>query len=241
MSEDQTVLFGPEAAVAPQPPSTPRSAAASSARAGPASVQFVTIRLADALRPSDFLRMKLEALRAAEGRTEAAARNLRRLVEAHLDAGAGGRALETAECARLVEDAFLATHGARCTLRAWVVMPNHAHVLCTIGEREPLKRLVGTWKAASARRLNARLAREGGVWARDFFERRLNDRDEEERAARYVESNPMLAGWCADPRTWAASSLRFRRPDGALDDAALDDAARGARTREKAPVPRDAR
>lgn len=197
-------------------------------RASAPDVRWATIRLADALRAADLLRMRLDALRAAEGRSEDAARLLRRAIATRLAAGLGSCRLARPAAARLVEECLLALHGRRARLLAWSVAPNHAHAVFE-APKAPPRKVVAAWKRGAARRLNALDGAAGGVFSRDDGDRRLRDGDETARAIAYVEAvgPPFEAPFEGDdpPRT----SRRFRGPDGALDVAAMAAAAAAAR------------
>ena len=107
-------------------------------RAG--SVYFVTFRLADSL-PSEIIKQLKHEREALLQQALAAKRPLtwqeeQQLfawysdrVESFLDAGSGECWLRQPELARLVADAIKFFDGDRYDLHAWVVMPNHAHVV----------------------------------------------------------------------------------------------------------------
>lgn len=206
---------------APRPRAAPR----------PAGCAFVTFCLADALRASEHLRLRIESLRAANGRSEEAARRLRRAVEAHLDRGLGACLLRAAAVARIVEAVLLSAHPRRCALRAWSVLPNHVHALFAPAPGVRARDVVSYWKSHASRRVNAHLRREGALFGRDFFSRELRTPEELDRATRYVENDPALEGLVPRAAEWSASSARLRGADGALDATALQalaDAARGS-------------
>ena len=81
-------------------------------------------------------------------------------------------------------------------LLAWVLMPDHAHWLIELGERDDLSRLVARLKSASAGSCNDVLAAatRTSVWQAGFHDRAIR-RDEDLLAvARYVVANPLRAG-----------------------------------------------
>ena len=85
-----------------------------------------------------------------------------------------------------------------CDLRAWVVMPNHVHVLLL--PRKRLIRVLQAIKSASARRANQVLGRTGQpFWQEESFDR---GREEEERIARYIDRNPVRAGLARAVGEW---------------------------------------
>ena len=93
----------------------------------------------------------------------------------------------------------------RYDLHAYVVMPNHVHVLLT--PHTPLSKISATLKGVSARDINARLGRAGKpVWQDESFDHWIRNPGEFERIRRYIESNPVTAGLAARPELWPWSS-----------------------------------
>ena len=77
---------------------------------------------------------------------------------------------------------------------AWVLMPDHAHWLLQLGEREPLYRVVSRIKTISAERVNAARKRQGHVWSRAYHDRALRSDEDVLTVARYIVANPLRAG-----------------------------------------------
>ena len=93
---------------------------------------------------------------------------------------------------------------------AWVLMPNHIHVvLRPAGE---LGKTMAMLKARTARQANRYLGKEGQpFWSRDYFDHWIRNRLEEERIRRYIEQNPVKAGLCMTPEQWPWSSAASER------------------------------
>src|SRR5690606_17886180 len=88
--------------------------------------QFITFRLADSL-PKDViekLKYRLEHDKLTDFSDE-----YREMVEQYLDAGAGECILRDPAVAALLQDTILHEHGKSCDVKAWVIMPNHGHIL----------------------------------------------------------------------------------------------------------------
>jgi putative transposase len=168
----------------------------------PGLVQFVTFRLADAF-PAE-LRWEWEALLKVEDD-----RKRRLELEAYLDRGRGTCPLRRAKVAKLVEEALLFRHGADYDLRAWVVMPNHVHLLVLVQD-VPLWRLVNTWKGYTAKAANKLLGRSGTFWQEGYWDTYMRDSGHEARARCYIEHNPAKAKLVVLSKEWPWSSARFR-------------------------------
>ena len=62
----------------------------------------------------------------------------------------------------MVEESLLFYHSQRYELRAWVVMPNHVHVLFKVGEVS-MSQIVEDWKKFTAHAINKLLGFENRV------------------------------------------------------------------------------
>jgi REP element-mobilizing transposase RayT len=117
-----------------------------------------------------------------------------------------------------VEDNFREFSGqsaSRYELRAWVIMPNHVHVLFKVG-MTPMSEIVGAWKTHTGRLANKLLGKRGAFWATDYFDTYMRDPEHERKTVRYIENNPTKSKLVVDPKDWAWSSARFRDQHGAL-------------------------
>lgn len=89
-------------------------------------------------------------------------------------------------------------------LHAWVVMPNHVHLLVTpfVDLRELTRRL----KGATARLVNQALGRSGTLWQDECFDRLVRNETEFTRTLGYIENNPVKACLAASPEEYRWSS-----------------------------------
>lgn len=174
----------------------------------PGVTQFVTLRLVDSLPASR--RGEWEALLKIEN-----SRERRKQLEAYLDRGLGECWLRQPAIAKLTEDALRFFDGKRYQLAAWVVMPNHVHLLVDVW-KTPLADLVKSWKSFTAREANRLLGRSGEFWEREYLDTLIEDEKHRRTATRYIESNPAKAKLVLDPKAWPWSSVRFRDEYGVL-------------------------
>jgi REP element-mobilizing transposase RayT len=170
--------------------------------------QFVTLRLVDAMPASR--RGEWEALLRIEDN-----RQRRTKLEEYLDRGLGECWLRQPRIAEIVEGAFRYFEGERCRLRAWVVMPNHALIRVEVWQT-PLTELLHSWKCFSAREANKLLGRTGAFWEREYWDTKMRHDEQERKAVRYIEANPVKARLTAEAKEWAWSSARFRDDYGVL-------------------------
>jgi len=168
----------------------------------PGLIQMVTFHVADSFPAS--LRSEWQALMEIEENDER-----RKQLQAYLDKGRGECPLRQPRLARLVEGAFLFYHGTAYELRAWVVTPNHVHVLFQAGDK-PMGQVIGDWKEYTARQANKFLNRRGKFWAADYWDTFMRNAKHELQARNYAEMNPVKAGLVRAAKDWAWSSARFR-------------------------------
>jgi REP element-mobilizing transposase RayT len=174
----------------------------------PGVTQLVTFRLNDAMPASR--RSEWEVLLRIEEDRER-----RTKLEEYLDCGLGECWLRQPRIADLAEGALRFFDGQRYRLGAWVVMPNHIHVLLEVWQT-PLAGLLKSWKGFTAREANKLLGREGTFWEREYWDTRIRDEQQLRKAVRYVEANPLKASLVREAKAWQWSSARFRDEFGVL-------------------------
>ena len=114
-------------------------------------------------------------------------------IDRHLDNGHGSCLLKEKAIAEIVAGAFHHYDRHNCLLHAWVIMPNHVHVLLSPGENISLNRIVAGWKRFTATRINALTGMSGAFWQKDYFDRLIRDWDHFMNVARYIRKNPEKA------------------------------------------------
>ncbi len=123
-------------------------------------------------------------------------------------ARSGPRWLERAEIARMVVDSlyFAAERLRQFDLHAYVVMPNHVHVLVT--QQTAPATLVQSVKRFTAREANRILGRTGETfWQNEYYDHWARNEKQFERIARYIEENPVAAGMVgrAEDYRWSSA------------------------------------
>ncbi|MEW6302989.1 MAG: transposase [Verrucomicrobiota bacterium] len=168
----------------------------------PGLVQFVTFRLGDAFPGA--LRSEWEELLRIEDD-----RKRRVALENYLDLGRGECHLSQPRVASVVEDSLLFRHEVQYELRAWVVMPNHVHMLFRVQD-VPMSELIDAWKGFTAKEANKLLGRKGPFWQEGYWDTYMRDDEHEARTRRYIENNPTKAKLIRSPKEWPRSSARYR-------------------------------
>jgi putative transposase len=90
-------------------------------------------------------------------------------------------------------------------MHAWVIMPNHVHLLFT--PQVSVSKLLGALKAATAKRASLLLGRTGQpFWQDESFDHLIRHGGEFQRVQRYIERNPVTACLAARPEEYPWSS-----------------------------------
>src|SRR5438270_11879833 len=132
-----------------------------------------------------------------------------RRMEQMLDRGLGACHLREARVAQMVQDNLWFHDDKSYRLLAWVIMPNHLHVLAEM--RKPLGLVLKNWKSYTGSEANKILARVGEIfWQPDYFDRYIRDQEHYRKVVRYIENNPVKAGLAREPAAWLWSSARYR-------------------------------
>ncbi len=133
--------------------------------------------------------------------------NFARMERALDSAENGPRWLAMKPVADAVEATLLngAEHLGTYHLRAWVLMPNHVHiVLCPM---KPLLDVMRLIKSGTSRAANRVIQRTGTpFWQAESYDHWIRSSAEEEKIVKYIEMNPVRAGLVEEPGAWRWSS-----------------------------------
>ena len=168
----------------------------------PGVTQFVTFQLDDSFPVTRRAEWKA-VLRKPDDSAK------RRKLEAWLDRGHGECWLRRRNVAELGEKILLEADGRDYQMQAWVVMPNHIHLVVDVWD-VPLAKLINGWKGKSSRLANALLRRSGRFWQEDYYDTLIRDESHLKRAIRYTEQNPVKAFLVKVAREWLWCSARHR-------------------------------
>jgi len=114
-------------------------------------------------------------------------------VDNWLDEGSGSCVLRDPDLACVVSDALLHFNGKRYSMDAFVVMPNHVHVLFRLLAPFQLDSVVQSWKGFSAREINRRVAKQGRLWQPDYWDRLIRNEGHWLKCREYIQENPIKA------------------------------------------------
>ena len=110
-----------------------------------------------------------------------------------LDSGHGECVLRQPELAGIVAGSLKYFHGERYHLFAFVVMPNHVHVLTGMNGRGAMKEQCRSWKKWTATEINRRLKRRCEFWQTESFDHLVRSEGSFHKFRRCIEENPVKA------------------------------------------------
>ncbi len=164
---------------------------------------FVTFRLIDSLPASKLnelraLRQELACkLRDSPSEVERwwreHAKNVMKKSEAWLDQGMGSCLLKEETCREIVYGTLLFFHLKRHETGAFVVMPNHVHVLLRPLEDESLEKILMSIKRESSRTINAETGKSGALWQEESYDRIVREPEHLWKCLQYIGKNPAKA------------------------------------------------
>ncbi|PZM80445.1 MAG: transposase [Candidatus Melainabacteria bacterium] len=165
-------------------------------------MQLITYRLFDSMASGTLAQFKDQI---EVGADKLNPKQLVRM-EAYLDKGRGSCMLRHEPVARMVSENLRHFDQTKYNLHAWVVMPNHVHVLLTPNNGVLLSQIVHSWKSYTSKKANEILNRTGDFWRRDYFDRLIRDERHYVKTVEYIHNNPVKAALCLTPGDWKFSS-----------------------------------
>ena len=110
-------------------------------------------------------------------------------VDKWLDNNYGNCLLKKQSNRKIVEDALLFFDGKRYDLVAFVVMPNHVHILLKLREGHKLTEIMHSIKSYTAKKINENENNTGPVWQSESYDRLIRDQKHFENVVRYIIAN----------------------------------------------------
>ena len=110
-----------------------------------------------------------------------------------LDAGRGACVLRDADCGQIVADALRFFDSQRYHLDAWVIMPNHVHVIFHAIPPYMPKEILHPWKSYTANKINELLKQSGALWQRESYDHIIRSPAQLHHYRHYIAQNPIKA------------------------------------------------
>jgi REP element-mobilizing transposase RayT len=123
----------------------------------------------------------------------------------------------SARLASLVEEALWFYYAERYVLDAYVVMPDHVHLLMQPCNGWSLAKILQGIKGFTAREINRVLGRKGLFWQNEDFDHLIRSERDWLDKLDYIHMNPVKAGLVDRPHDYPFSSLVTIHSEGWLE------------------------
>lgn len=110
--------------------------------------------------------------------------------DAILDNGYGSCILKDPVLRKCLTDALFYKDGERYDLLAYVIMPNHVHLLISDLMGEDVNVIINSVKRFTTNKINRIMGRSGSIWMRDNFDRLVRSMAHFHHCLAYIISNP---------------------------------------------------
>ena len=169
--------------------------------AQPGTTYFITFRLADAIPQEKLNRWRNERENWLKNHQtplsddEWAEYNKRFpiLLNKWLDNGSGSCILKDDKVSEIVVNAIEHFDGQRYVLGAWIVMPNHVHMLIAPINDYKLEGIMHSLKSYTAHKINKYLSRSGKVWQSESYDHIVRTEKQKNILEEYILNNPSVA------------------------------------------------
>jgi len=95
----------------------------------------------------------------------------------------------------------------RWQCKAYVVMPDHVHIIFILGQKSNLSDVMNSFGKYTARKLNDLLDKKGQVWQKGFYDHCLRKENSYLRHLNYIWENPVRKGLVDKPEDWPFSEI----------------------------------
>lgn len=96
---------------------------------------------------------------------------------------------------------------SRWQCKAFVVMPDHVHIILALGQKANLSNVMNSFGKHTASRLNELLNRKGQIWQKGFYDHCLRKEESYLRHLGYIRENPVRKGFVDKPEDWPFSAI----------------------------------
>lgn len=100
----------------------------------------------------------------------------------------GSCILSNSYCRNILAETLFYNDGVKYNLHAFVIMPNHVHIL--FSPLDNLPAILHSLKRYSARHINSYLIRNGRLWQKESFDHLVRSKEKFEEYITYIKENP---------------------------------------------------
>ncbi|MDE6237066.1 MAG: transposase [Muribaculaceae bacterium] len=161
-------------------------------------MQFVTFRLADSL-PGSVTEQIKDVIQRFEidhpkPWSDQEIRQYQKAIgnfnEDILDKGYGSCSLRQTHIRKIVVDSLHFWNHDKVEIEAYVIMPNHIHILLRPLGDETIEDILGRIKSYTARLINKETASSGALWQREIWARIIRNPAHFSKSVEYIRQNP---------------------------------------------------
>ena len=99
---------------------------------------------------------------------------------------------------------------------AWVVMPDHMHLLVQLSEDELISKTMNRINSCTAIAVNKALKRHSPIWQGAYHDHAIRDEEQLHSATRYLISNPIRAGLVKNLADYPYWNITYATPSEEL-------------------------
>ena len=116
-------------------------------------------------------------------------------VQMWLDSGYGNCIFSDEHTRQIVGNVLCRFDRIRYVLYAFVVMPNHVHVLFTPLAGQTVSGLLRQWKGVSAHEINAKRGTHGVIWQKESWDTLVRNQRHFDTVLNYIRGNDLSKAW----------------------------------------------
>ena len=107
----------------------------------------------------------------------------------------------------LIDAFFWMDSQKRFSLGAFVIMPDHYHLVSILAGRNTLPGVMKSLGSYSSREINGRLETSGSIWQKGYYDRSIRKSEDIKEVFDYIHNNPVRKGLVDNPEEWPYSSM----------------------------------
>ena len=107
----------------------------------------------------------------------------------------------------LIETFFWMDSQKRFSPGAFVIMPDHYHIVMTLNEQNTLSAVMKSISSFTSREINKALGRTGQLWKKGYYDRAIRKTEDIKEIFDYIHNNPVRKGLVDHPEEWPYSSM----------------------------------
>ena len=111
---------------------------------------------------------------------------------------------------QIINALFWMDSNERFTLGAFVIMPDHYHMVIILNESSSLDSVLKSLGSYTARNINRRFQKKGRLWQKGYYDRAIRKSDDIDGIFAYIHNNPVRKELTDTAETWPFSSLNKR-------------------------------